>query len=72
MTDAKAIIVLTPGHEIPVQQTVSEVRQLVADAPQGELSFMQVVDARGRSHWLNVREIIEFYEPPAYGSSGFS
>ena len=63
---------LTPGHEIPVLQPVEEVQALIRDAPRGDLAFMHVVDTEGRDHWLNVREIIEFYEPPAYGSSGFS
>jgi hypothetical protein len=72
VAEAKAIIVLAPGNEIPVEQTVEEVRALVGDAPRGDLSFMHVVDTHGRHHWLNVREIIEFYEPPAYGSAGFS
>jgi uncharacterized protein YlzI (FlbEa/FlbD family) len=70
MADPKAIIVLAPGHEIPVQQSVDEIEALVADSPRGDRSFMRVVDMRGQDHWLNVREIIEFYEPPAYGSAG--
>ena len=69
--DAKTIIVLTPGHEIPVLQSAQEVQGLIRDAPRGDLAFMHVVDAEGRDHWLNVREIIEFYEP-AFRLGGFS
>lgn len=69
MADAKAIIVLTPGHELHVQQSVDEIRALVSDAPRGDLSFTHVVDVNGKDHWINVREIVDFYEPPANGSA---
>ena len=63
MGDAKAILVLTAGDEIRVQQSVEELRALVADAPRGDVAFMRVIDERGQVHEVNVREVVEFREP---------
>lgn len=64
MAEAKAIIVLSAGDEIRVQQSVDEIKALVADSPRGGFSFMGVVDVDGQGHWINVREIVQFHEPP--------
>jgi hypothetical protein len=57
-----AVIVLSAGTQIEVQDTVEDIRGLIADAPRGEMSFMKVTDERGRDRWINVREIVEFHE----------
>ncbi|MCD6016549.1 MAG: hypothetical protein K0R88_2633 [Solirubrobacterales bacterium] len=38
-------------------------------APRGDLSFTHVVDVNDKDHWINVREIVDFYEPAANGSA---
>ena len=57
-----ALIVLSAGRQIEVQDTVEHIRTLIADAPRGEMSFMRVVDEHGTERWINVREIVEFHE----------
>lgn len=61
---ANAVLVLSAGEPIEVQQTVEEIQALLAGSPSGNVSFFAVVDTRGNSHWVNAHEIIEFRELP--------
>ena len=61
--ETKAVIVLSAGEQIGVQETVGHIQSLIADSPRGDMSFMKVIDERGTERWINVREIIEFHEP---------
>jgi hypothetical protein len=56
-----AVIVLSAGKQIEVQESVEQIHALIADAPRGEMSFMKVIDERGADRWINVREIVEFH-----------
>jgi hypothetical protein len=56
-----AVIVLSAGKQIEVQDSVEHIQALIADAPRGEMSFMKVTDERGMDRWINVREIVEFH-----------
>ena len=59
---SRAVLVLTAGKSIEVKQSVEEIGSLIADSPRGDMSFFRVVDLRGKQHWVNVREIVEYHE----------
>ena len=59
---ANAVMVLSAGEPIEVQQTVEEIQALLAGSPSGNVSFFAVIDTRGKSHWVNAHEIVEFRE----------
>jgi hypothetical protein len=61
---AKAVIVLTAGKPIEAQAPVEEIRKLLADAPQGEVSFFKITDTRGDEHWVNARQVVDIHGPP--------
>jgi hypothetical protein len=58
----KAVIVLSAGKQIKVQDTLDHIQTQIADSPRGDMSFMKVIDERGTERWINVREIVEFHE----------
>jgi hypothetical protein len=60
--ERNAVIVLSDGKQIEVQDTVEHIRTLITDSPRGDMSFMKVTDERGTERWINVREIVEFHE----------
>jgi uncharacterized protein YlzI (FlbEa/FlbD family) len=62
--DARAIIVLTAGKPIRATESVEELRQRVAEAPEGDIAFMRVDATGGQTHWVNVHEIVDMHEPP--------
>jgi hypothetical protein len=65
----KAIVVLTASQPINSQESVEAIRTRLDEAPRGDFSFMVVTDTHGREHWVNVRQIVEIYEPPEHEST---
>jgi hypothetical protein len=61
--EARAVVVLTAGKPIEVQQPVDDIGDLLRGAPGGEISFLKLTDVHGAEHWVNAKEVVEFYEP---------
>ena len=90
---ARAVIVLSTGKPLRVQQSVEELRGLIGmqhqgqrrprsplraagrlaqgALPDGDVSFFRAVDTQGKEHWVNVQEVVEFYEPQEHGTARF-
>jgi len=64
MEEKNAIVALTNGERLEVQESVEAIKQLVANAPGHDPLFLAVTDLQGKRHMVNIRAVADFYEPP--------
>ena len=62
-SEASAVVVLTAGKPIEVQQPVDLIASLLRGAPGGEISFFKLTEVHGAEHWVNAKQVVEFHEP---------
>jgi len=67
---AQAVIVLTAGKPVEAQATVQELKELLAGAPAGDVSFFKVMDTRGDEHWVNVHQVVDIHGPSDKSTGG--
>jgi hypothetical protein len=81
--EARTNIVLTAGKRIESPQTATAIMSQLSGASRGDISFIELVDTRGRRHWVNIHEIVQIHEehspaaseeqdPPAHAPSSDS
>jgi hypothetical protein len=70
--DTKAVIVLTEGNPLNVQESVDQIMSLIEGVTSRHIPLIKVTDERGIEHQINAQEIVQFHEPIPYRSAGFA
>ena len=69
--ETKAVIVLSEGRPINVQETVEQILTAIEGVTSRHIPLITVTDDRGNKRRINANQIVEFHDPIDQGSVGF-
>ena len=70
--ETKAVIVLSEGRPINVQETVEQILDAIEGVTSRHIPLITVTDDHGNKHRINANQIVEFHDPIESGSVGFN